>query len=64
MHAVVKPCMEMTAPLHIFALAHRMLSSSCESHCYRCSDALGAWVSLNTMHGGVGVHEQASACIQ
>ena len=63
MHVVVKPCMELTAPLHNFALTHRMLPSSFASHCWRRCDALGAWVRLNPMPGGVGVHEQASACM-
>ena len=61
MHVVVKLGMVLTSPLAIFALRHRMLPSSFASHCWSRSDALGAWVRLNPMPGGVGVHEQASA---
>ncbi len=61
MHAKVQPCMEPTAPLHNFALGHRMLSNSFASHCIHRSDAQGAWVWLNQMHWGVGMHEHSSA---
>ena len=63
MHVVVKPCMELTAPLHNFALPYRMLPSRFAFHSYSRHDAMGAWVWLNPMPGGVGVHEQASACM-
>ena len=57
--------MELTSPLAIFALRHRMLPSYFASHCVIRSDSPGAWVRLNSMsEGGVVYAHASAACMQ